>query len=278
MTGKMRALPLPPLEFRQIVGPTADGAFDNPERDLVFGPLDFAGLDGRESYRAIFDFGCGCGREARRLRMQLPPPERYVGLDTHRHMIAWCNENLAGDGFSFHHHDVWTSAPICSPGNGPDRVRPLLPYGTGFSLINVHSVFTHLYADQVRYYLTDMAAMLGPRGVIRSTWFLFDRAWFPVLAPSQHALYVNEADPSHAVYFDWGFVVETAAQLGLTVVDTLWTEAPGFQSVVYLGRIADFGARQAPTPPGTVMGFGASAAPPMPALLADERARRLASR
>ena len=80
-------------------------------RELV-GLVDPAGYDNAtgapihdvpaEAYRFFFDFGCGCGRTARRLLRQDEPPERYVGIDLHRGMIEWCQANLAPLAPGFH--------------------------------------------------------------------------------------------------------------------------------------------------------------------------------
>src|SRR6266567_2918741 len=95
-------LPLPPVEMRMLVGPTAIDKFDNPTQASVIPGID------PKHYRAVLDYGCGCGRLARQLIQQRPRPERYAGLDPHRGMIKWCEQNLAprAAGFRFHHHDV----------------------------------------------------------------------------------------------------------------------------------------------------------------------------
>ena len=94
--GAMTGLPIPPMEMRVIVGPTDTRAFDNPEGSLVY-PYVAA-----EKYESVFDFGCGCGRVARRLIQQRVPPDRYVGVDLHKGMIDWAQNNLApvARGFS----------------------------------------------------------------------------------------------------------------------------------------------------------------------------------
>src|SRR6266511_572805 len=130
--------PFPPRVMRQLVGPTEDEAFDNPTGELVYRYLPTA------AYRSVFDFGCGCGRVARQLIQQRERPERYVGIDLHRGMIEWCKSNLApyAHGFEFFHHDVFNSL------FNPDRSKPdSLPFpstGASATLVNAHSVFTHL--------------------------------------------------------------------------------------------------------------------------------------
>jgi SAM-dependent methyltransferase len=107
-------LPIPPLEMRELVGCVDVGEWDN-ESGLPIWPNVPAA-----NRRSYLDFGCGCGRSARRLIQQKRRPERYVGVDINDGMIAWCQENLTprAPGFTFLHHDVY------SPGLNPNRLQP----------------------------------------------------------------------------------------------------------------------------------------------------------
>ena len=100
-----KQLPFPPLEMRKLVGPTDLSAFDNPSGDLIFDKF----LIPSEAYKSIYDFGCGCGRNARKLMQLKVKPEKYVGIDLHRGMINWCQNNLTpyNNNFSFYHYDVF---------------------------------------------------------------------------------------------------------------------------------------------------------------------------
>jgi hypothetical protein len=68
-------LPLPPEAMRGMVGPTDIASFDNPTGTPIY---ERFGLPPR-LYESVFDFGCGCGRQARQLLLQTPRPRRYVG-------------------------------------------------------------------------------------------------------------------------------------------------------------------------------------------------------
>ena len=178
-------LPLPPLEMRKLVGPTDDGAFDNPSRDLAI-----RGVEPRY-FRSVLDFGCGCGRLARQLIQQRPRPQRYAGLDLHPGMVTWCQKNLApqAPGFTFHHHDV-DYLPF-NPGPGKPWSAPF-PFGAGeFTLAVAISVFTHLTQDQAEHDLAEIARVLDPEGIFVSTWFLFDKRDFPMMQDDQNTLFIN---------------------------------------------------------------------------------------
>jgi len=221
--------PLPPIEFRKLV------CGDDALFDLNDGS-PFVQLTDPDQYASVFDFGCGCGRFARQLLNQANRPKRYVGIDIHRGMIQWCQDNLSTiePAFQFCHHDVWNL------GLGPDNTRQSVaafPVGSAeFRLVNAHSVFTHLTKEQTEFYLAEISRILAADGVARTTWFLFDRTTFPMLFDFQVTLFINEVDPSNAVIYDWQWLLETMCKSGLRVSDTVPPAQRGFEWELYLRK------------------------------------------
>jgi SAM-dependent methyltransferase len=231
-------VPLPPRELREIVGPLEDRYYENRAGDPLWGPLDIGPLAREAAYRRVFDFGCGCGRQARQLLQQRTPPERYVGLDINRACVTWCREHLARPGVEFHLHDVWNR--VYAPENTQQPYAPIRGYGHDFTIINAHSVFTHLYEHQSAYYLNEFAKMLDARGIVRTTWLFFNRVLFPCLAPHQHCIYLQIEDPTQAVYYDWSFFLELMRATRFKIVKVVWSQLMGFQHEVYLARGPEF--------------------------------------
>jgi SAM-dependent methyltransferase len=215
--------PLPPLEMREVVGPTDPEAFDNPDGALVFPELR------AEAYDSVFDFGCGCGRLARQLIQQQPRPRSYLGIDLHPVMIEWCQENLApcAPGFEFRHHDVLY--PAWNPGDGKPAVAPFPVADGSCTLVIAYSVFTHLVQAHAEYYLGEVARILAPNGTFEATWFLFDKRLFPMMQDFQNALYINEVNPANAVIFDRAWLVEVARQNGLAIASAAPPSVRGYQ-------------------------------------------------
>lgn len=220
-----RAIPLPPIEMRQLVGPTADEFFDNPTGRLVLPGI------APERYASVFDFGCGCGRLARQLIQQTPRPERYVGVDLHKGMVRWCKSNLepVAPGFQFHHHDVHNL------GFNPDatsRTLPLPAPSSSFTLVIAWSVFTHLLEEQVMHYLREVKRILAPDGVFVSTWFTFDKVAYPMMQSFQNALYINSTDPTNAVIFDRAWLQRCFSDAGLAPTRIVAPEVRGYQWLI----------------------------------------------
>jgi SAM-dependent methyltransferase len=189
---------VPPLELRELVGPREPEAFDHPRGQSVFPTLTRL-----ELYDFVLDFGCGCGRVARRLAVaDAPMPERYVGVDLHAGMIAWANQNLAPrlPGFTFIHQDVFNTS--FNPRGSLPQMAPFPVEDGSVSLLLALSVFTHLVQAQAELYLDEIKRVLRPDGVALATFFLFDKAYFPMMQDFQNALYINDVDPTNAVIFD----------------------------------------------------------------------------
>jgi SAM-dependent methyltransferase len=250
------ALPLPPLEYRALVSPVIDDSYyDNPTGEYVWGPLDIHPLAPGEAYRKVLDFGCGCGREVRRLMQQTHPPQEIVGLDISLKMIEWCAGNLGRPGVTFHHHDVWNIwyAPENTRGN---RMLPIRHVGNDFSIIEANSVFTHILQAESRFYLDEMRHMLAPKGLVRATWFFINKKAFPMMSENQNTVFVNEVDPTSAVYYDWNYFVKMTGELGYRIVRVDWAAILGFHNVVYLSQDPAFPELTGLTPPGTsCLGF-----------------------
>lgn len=253
IAGRVELLPFPPLEMRELVGPTELKAFDNPERAPVYPWLPL------ELYESVFDFGCGCGRVARQMILQRPAPKVYVGIDLHAGMIRWCQNNLQpiAPQFQFLHHDVHNVR--FNPGAEKPSMAGFPGANGQFTLVNALSVFTHLTQEQAVYYLRECARILHHEGVVHASWFLFDKSDYPMLHKSDNALYVSYIDPSAAVIFDREWVRATARQFGLTIGHIIPPQVHGHQWLLIMSKKS--GIAEAEFPPDTAA--RGSVPPPM---------------
>jgi SAM-dependent methyltransferase len=220
-------IPIPPIHLRRSVGLEDVAYFDNPTRGLVFGDAVEA-----TQYRSVFDFGCGCGRIARQLLLQRDKvPEEYVGIDLFKASIEWCTENLTrvNRRFTFYHHDFYN--PGLNPGGSRKNVG--LPKLGQFALVNAHSVFTHIIEDYVRFYFEEVSSFVADQGCIRVSWFLFNKAYFPMMQTFQNSLYINTDDPSNAVIYDMEFVRELYKSSGLGIYKVEPPAVRGHQWLIY---------------------------------------------
>jgi SAM-dependent methyltransferase len=226
-------IPIPPYEYRVLVGPTDTALFDNPEGKPVFGavPLHY--------YRTFFDFGCGCGRVARQLAQQEQPPERYLGIDLHKGMIEWCQQNITPvmSQFEFQHHDVLYVSFNPESKNG--KTLPFPAQDKEFSFVTAISVFTHLEEEDAKFYLKECARIMANDSIFVTSWFLFDKTTFPMMQASQNALYINPSDPANAVIFDQEWLREEAHKHGLKIIMAAPPAIRGGQWVLIMKHLDD---------------------------------------
>ncbi len=250
--------PLPPHELRVLVGALDDQYYDNPTRaplwDLPAEAFDF-----------VLDWGCGCGRLARRMLQQEPPPRRYLGIDLHRGMVRWCRDHLGpcAPGFEFAHHDVYN---IGLNPQGAAATLPLPAPDRAVSLFVAVSVFTHVLEPAAAFYLGELARVLRPGGIAMTTWFLFDKADFPMMQESQNALFINDVDPTNAVIYDRGWLRRTLREKGLAIWRVEQPDVRGFQWRVWLAPI---GERPEVELPADAAAFGVRRPPLLPAGAAE---------
>jgi SAM-dependent methyltransferase len=217
--------------MRALVGVTDPALFENPSGANALPEA------GERAYGAVLDFGCGCGRLARKLIQQDRQPTRYVGVDLHAGMIRWCNEHLAplAPQFSFLHHDIFNAG--FNPA-APARMLDFPVEESAFDLVVAHSVFTHVLEDAALHYLSECARALREDGMLVSTWFLFDKAPFPMMQSFQNALYINAIDPTNAVIYDRAWLRAAAAEAGLVATGAWPPAIRGFHWQIFFSPVA----------------------------------------
>lgn len=217
--------PLPPLRLRRTVGPVEKQFWGNPTGALVF-----AGEVPDHAYGAVFDFGCGCGRNARQMMLQKQPPSTYVGVDLNRQSIEWCRDNLTAmwPACEFHHLNVRNATFNAKATE--ERMR--FPVERKYSLVNAHSVFTHIVERNLDHYFSECVRVLDADGAFRSTWFLFDKTVFPMMQEFQNCLYINAEDPTNAAVYDYRFVARKFEDHGLVISKIVPPTVRGLQWVL----------------------------------------------
>lgn len=224
---RRKAPPMPPREIRALVGrPNAESFAGTPDDEETLG------LVPREAFASVLDFGCGCGRVTRTL-IERRLVRRYLGIDCNLPMVTWCQTNLAPlhRGLSFQHHDVH------NPALNPSATETTLPLpGAGYTLVLASSVFTHLPQREAEHYLAEIARVLAPDGVMLATFFFFDKSQFPMMQDFQHAVYINQDDPTNAVIFTREWLQQQLQRHGLVIRRVLTPPVRHFQWRLLIGK------------------------------------------
>ena len=145
-------LPLPPARLRVLVDGHArpEGFLADSESaaTAIRRALADAGTT-IEEQGAVLDFGCGCGRVARRwagLGLELH------GCDYNPELVAWCRDNLP-----------FMEARV-------NTLEPPVPYDDErFDLVYAISVLTHLTEPLARRWVAEWTRILRPGGLLLVT-------------------------------------------------------------------------------------------------------------
>ena len=224
----MNQIPYPPLRLRKSVGPIEDSYYENPGGRLVFEKEVPAA-----NYRSIFDFGCGCGRVARQLLLQSEAPVGfYRGVDLFAESVQWAHQNLSpvNPSFQFRHHDVFNAQ--FNP-SSKHEFAALEGEKAQFSLVTAHSVFTHIIERNLENYLSECKRIMSDDGVFRASWFLYDKASYPMMQESQNCLYINVDDPTNATIYDYNYVSSMYRKHGMTIFAIIPPLTRGFQWFIF---------------------------------------------
>ena len=167
-----RGLPLPEERLMRRVG-AADAA------SYQSSALAFLGIFiqrvGLEPSHQVLDVGCGVGRMAFGLGHFLSPVGRYEGFDVIEELVE-CARTTIGErrpNFTFQHVDLFSKN--YNPKGNLQASEFSFPYGDGaFDLVLLTSVFTHIFAGDVRHYLEEIHRVLAAGGRCLATYFLLN--------------------------------------------------------------------------------------------------------
>ncbi len=140
-------------------------------------------------FRAILDFGCGCGGTLLWLK-DLAPTTSISGTDIDASAVEWCRENLPFARF------------------GTNDALPPLPYPDAtFDLVYAISVFTHLDEDYQFLWLDELRRIITPGGICLLT-LHGPGSWHEMPARDQASLATNgfvfvRTEVSRGLFPDW---------------------------------------------------------------------------
>ncbi len=112
---------------------------------------------------AVLDLGCGCGKLARFLYIN--PKVKYTGIDIYAPAIKWCQRafSSASDRFQFIHSDG--QSDVYNPTGKIASTEHGLPLpDEAIDMTVCASLFTHLYEDAAKHYLSEIFRVTKPGG------------------------------------------------------------------------------------------------------------------
>lgn len=160
----------------------------------------------------ILDFGCGQGRLLNTLKYTGTKFQRYVGLDTSKASIDWCKEYLKySDQVAFLH------LPAANARYNPKETElKALPFQKdSFDLIFMNSVFSHMLAGDILFYLSEFHKVLRDEGSIYLTAFIEENV--PNVEENPKGYIEESKGALHRVRYEKGYFFQLTNESGFKV-------------------------------------------------------------
>lgn len=162
---------VPPLELMHD-GPVGYVEFKENAQEFLCYYTGFCGLKPNER---MLDVGSGIGRKTFLLTDYLNKGGSYEGLDIVKSGVDWCTERItqAHPRFRFQQIDV------CNPHYNPTGRYKASEYefpfaSESFDFVALGSVFTHMLAEDMENYLSEVARVLKKGGRCLISYFLLN--------------------------------------------------------------------------------------------------------
>jgi SAM-dependent methyltransferase len=147
----------------------------------------FVRLCGLRKTDFVFDIGCGVGRKTLPLLDYLDPScGRYQGLDVYQPHVDWCKKKIAPAYKNFHFQfvDLWSK--FYNPGGQVKAADYAFPFESGsIDFVILGSVFTHLFAAEMRHYVEEISRVLRTDGRAMISYFLLNAESEGLIAAGQ---------------------------------------------------------------------------------------------
>lgn len=215
---------VPPLHLMHD-GPIGYQEFKDNGEEFMRYYVEIAGLKPDER---MLDVASGIGRKTLPLVGYLNERGSYDGIDIVKSGVDWCREKYTAQypNFRFQHIDVYNKH------YNPEGSCQASHYGfpfpdEQFDFVVLNSVFTHMLAEEVENYLSEIARVLKPGGRSLITFFLLNAESLELIESGRStvdlrekfgpARAVSRETPELAVGYDINFVTSLYEKNGLEV-------------------------------------------------------------
>jgi SAM-dependent methyltransferase len=198
----------------------------------------------------VVEIGCGIGRDAIPLT-EILKGGTYIGTDTIAPSIEWCTKQISArhPNFLFIHHDIHDT--LHNPNGMLHAKEVRLPSADGsVDLILLHSVFTHMFGDEIVHYLREFRRILKPTGRVYASCFLVNDGirtavqdaprpgWSVQFKfPFGAGCYINsEREPRAAVAFEDDHFIHLIGESDLKLDQILWGAWSGYREGARSGQ------------------------------------------
>ncbi len=180
----------------------------------------------------VLDWGCGAGRLAVGIKLELGQVGDYHGVDVQPELLTWAADNLSDE------HTRFTLVDQRNARYNPDGATTFeIPSGDGsVDVFYAYSVFSHMVTEDVAGYSRTIARILAPTGRAFLTAFVEDGVPDCEENPEGY-LELAWKGPLHCVRFDRPFFERLLFDAGLGVEEYVHGKETDGQSLYILRRL-----------------------------------------
>lgn len=163
----------------------------------------------------ILDFGCGQGRFANGLLAKNQKIGSYCGIDTQVESIKWCKRYIE----KYHPNFTFLHLPAYNPRyNSSVKTRLELPLDSNFyNLAVLNSVFSHMLADDVQFYLSQLfKVLMDAEGWLYLTAFIEENV--PQVEENPENYIQKSVSRLHRVRYEKSFFFELVNLAGFNII------------------------------------------------------------
>lgn len=218
---------LPSPKERACVG---GGDFEKTGEDFL---RLFIKLGNLKPHEKVADIGCGIGRMAIPLTKYLNRRGSYEGLDIAAKGIEWCGQNITSQypNFRFQTADVFNQR--YHPKGKQKASEYRFPYeDAAFDFICLASVFTHMLAEDMENYLSEISRVLNKNGRCLMTFFLLNSETLELMRKKESALdfkypinahsrSISQTETEAAIAYEEGYLRTLCGRAGLRIIEPI---------------------------------------------------------
>lgn len=143
--------------------------------------LELCKEHGLQPNHAFLDVGCGIGRAAVAMTGYLDETGSYEGFDIIPDAIAWCQNGVTPHYPNFRFQLADVSSDRYHPAGSSKASAYVFPYPDNqFDFVFLGSVFTHMFPEDLRNYLSQIARVMRPGGTCVISYYLLDDERFEI--------------------------------------------------------------------------------------------------
>lgn len=183
----------------------------------------------------VLDIGCGQGRLPIGI-LRVVGELDYVGIDVNFKSVEWCKRHIESrhPSFLFHHLDITNERYNPQGSSLTEDFKFDIPKNS-VDIIYLFSVFSHMYENEMRVYLSDFTRILKSEGKLFFTTFVEENVPNVSINPENY-VFEKCSGCLHVVRYEKNYLFSILDESGFVVENFRHGNEVDGQSAIYLTK------------------------------------------